>query len=669
VVGSLNGGKYRIVELVSVSSVTVIALQYNIRGFIFSYFYTDKVASRYSFTCYFILNHHFILFIEASRFTTQAIMSKYLVIVTLLFCWTKFAISTTTSITIGGVFNIFDSNGIIANDKLQHLSAFLMAVDEINQNTTILPNIQLNYVIRSAYGDHDSITIINEFTSQGVVGVVNALTTDDESYALNEAANAAELVLFNSDASIDTTQTAKYAYSFETNPAQSYQSTVIRSLYCAAQIKRIIIYATLFDENLQLIQAMNVYSQCDIDIVSTYLFPVTATDFAREINKGIADSVTSVFVFMAEDTAARFIQQAYDLGLVRKGVSMVGSANLKSSSFIGRFADPSVLKGFITFNDFPLYSLYTSAKGVQFFQDFVKLNSSILTCARYADTTGYHYLYRNGSSSSGPCVGLDTSTFSSSPATLTTNLAYTYDSVYALVYALDALVKSSSAITADNLVTKVFDLNFAGASGAVSYSKGDSTLPFNTRGNRVGGLYFMMNNYQIAGNAFYPTLVTSVEHGPLGCVGLPDGFCKSYIFNSVDDTIPNGYPAYALATPPAIIRIGGIFNLYDDHGVANKQQVECLAAFLMAVRDVNNKVDGMFDHILPNSQVKVQTIFGSDFTNLVTKAGALTSDYFGAGVTGVVSALSSDVNLAVNKILTQNNVMQVNSVATEVQQG
>jgi ABC-type branched-subunit amino acid transport system substrate-binding protein len=588
-------------------------------------------------------------------------------IIALILCLTKLATSATTSLTIGGVFNVFDANGNVDLEKLQHLTAFQMAVDEINEDATILPNIQLNYVIRSVYDARDAVEVMREFVDEGAVGVVDAIT-GDASYALNEAANVEGLVLFNSQASSSFIPTAKYAYSFETNPIESYQSTAIRTMFCIQRFKRMIIYATQDDEYMQLVRVLSINSKCTIDIVGTYVFPFTQTDFTREIKEGLDDSVTAVFVFMPEDTAVRFMQQAHDLGLARKGVLLVGSSNLKSSSFIAKVADPTILKGFLTWTDFPLYPLYANAKGIKFVQNFAKLNSSVPTCANYMDDTGYRYLYRNGSASSGACVGLDTSTFTS-PTMLTSNLAYTYDSVYALAHALDTLIKNNLTITADNLVTKVFTLKFAGASGQVSYSKGDPASAYDTRGNRAGGVYYMMYNYQIAGNTFYPVLVLSVELGPRGCVGLPNGYCKSAIFNSVDGTTPNGYPAYALAKPPSIIRIAGIFNLYDSNGVANKEQVECLAAFLMAVHDVNNKAEGTFNQLLPNSQVKVQAVLGSDFTELVSKAGSLNDDYFGAGVTGVVSALSSRVNLAANQVLTNNNIVQVNSVAVDVQQG
>jgi hypothetical protein len=56
-----------------------------------------------------------------------------------------------TDIIVGGIFNHFNSAGQIDNDQLEHLMAFLMAIDEINNDSTFLPGYNINYVIGSGW--------------------------------------------------------------------------------------------------------------------------------------------------------------------------------------------------------------------------------------------------------------------------------------------------------------------------------------------------------------------------------------------------------------------------------------------------------------------------------------------------------------------------------------
>eukprot|EP01041_Mallomonas_annulata_P008621 gene8621-17784_t len=48
------------------------------------------------------------------------------------------------------------------------------------------------------------------------------------------------------------------------------------------------------------------------------------------------------------------------------------------------------------------------------------------------------------------------------------------------------------------------------------------------------------------------------------------------------------------------IRIGGLFPQTDFHGNLDNIGAQYLASFLMAVREINNKTDGIADDLLPN---------------------------------------------------------------------
>ena len=52
-------------------------------------------------------------------------------------------------------------------------------------------------------------------------------------------------------------------------------------------------------------------------------------------------------------------------------------------------------------------------------------------------------------------------------------------------------------------------------------------------------------------------------------------------------------------------KIAGYFKLFDEHGYVDNYMVQRLAAFLMAVREINNKTDGVADDILPDTKLLV----------------------------------------------------------------
>lgn len=68
---------------------------------------------------------------------------------------------------------------------------------------------------------------------------------------------------------------------------------------------------------------------------------------------------------------------------------------------------------------------------------------------------------------------------------------------------------------------------------------------------------------------------------------------------------------------------GGLFSIFDNNGYLDPVQVENLAAFLMAIRELNNKTDGIADDILVNTQIKFQIDYGNSFLNAVESSAAL----------------------------------------------
>jgi ABC-type branched-subunit amino acid transport system substrate-binding protein len=600
----------------------------------------------------------------------------YWILFILIICVRSSALVPST-INLGGIFNIYDANGVADTKAMQHMSAFLLAIDQINKRTDILPNTTINYVIRNAYDLAGADIAVDIMSDQGVPAVISSLSSS-ESYNINVVANANEVVTLNSGRSSEISSTKDFQYSFQTSPLESYQGKLFQRLLCDSSDRnysRVIVYASGDVDNFQIIDSLQNGEKCFVQIVNVYTFPslVASSSFTTAINRGIEDQVTTVYVMMPEDMAAAFISEAYRHGLLRLGVSLICSSNLLTDSFISKLGNPDhELKGMFIVDDFPYFNIRTTQQGNKFLNSFINQSSTLATCGSVVDVTGYRYLYRNGSAASGPCIGLDYSSYQVDPSLISFEIAYTYDSVYAWAYAADSLLKQGASVIGSNLAPALIDLSFRGATGGINYSPGifnpDYHFLFNRHGDRAGGFSFLLYQYHSASNSLNPVSVINADRGVIGCFDLPELTCSDFEFNTADNTPPDGYPPYTQSTLPDILRVAGMFSIYDEN-LARQEQIECLAAFVMAIKEVNNKADGIFDDLLPLTQIKFQVVLGSDYPLLISTANKFYKYQFSYGVRGLVSAINSGISSSINEFFTNLKFFQVNSKSTNVKEG
>jgi ABC-type branched-subunit amino acid transport system substrate-binding protein len=577
-----------------------------------------------------------------------------------------------SSLTIGGFFNIYDANGVANNAALQHLSAFLLAIDQINQLSDLLPNTTINYVIRNAYNLAGATDAMADMVTQGASGIISSLSKE-ESFYVNALSNGNNLLTINTGTIIETSLTATFPHSFQISPLESFQGKLFQNLLCEGSngnFSRTIVYASQDENYMKIYESLNGKELCLVDIVNVYTFPPTTTNFDSAISNGIDDQVSTIYIMMPQDMGALFLQQAYDQGLIRLGVTVIGTANLLDNTFISKFVDPqSTIHGILGVADAPYYNIYGTPAGRDFINGFLTQTSTVSTCGLKTDETGYHYLYRNGSSMSGPCVGLNFTTLTAHPIMIYYDIAYTYDAVYTWAWAMDSLLKQGAAITAAALSTKVEQTQFTGSSGNINFDVNKLAADYGRKRNRVGGFSYMFYQYQSDGNAIFPISAYTLESGLIGCFDVPSLDCREMLFNTADNLPPNGYPPYTFAEPPVYVRVAGVFNLYDKAGKPIKDQVECFAAFLMAINEVNNKIDGIFDELLPASKVVYEVAFGADYLGVLTSVGQMLYGYFGRGLLGAVSALDENFGQSIDEFLANVDMFIAKSKSLDVKQG
>jgi len=138
--------------------------------------------------------------------------------------------------------------------------------------------------------------------------------------------------------------------------------------------------------------------------------------------------------------------------------------------------------------------------------------------------------------------------------------------------------------------------------------------------------------------------------------------CELPIFKTKDNLPAKDYPAYSKTFYPNVIKLGGIFNIFNINGLPDPMQAQCLAAFLLAVKEINADKS-----ILPNTQIVTGVVRGLRLIGSSDAARKLAHTYFGGtGVDIVVSAggdLETDVT---NQIFAQTHIIQVNGLAQSV---
>jgi hypothetical protein len=104
----------------------------------------------------------------------------------------------TNVLPIGGLFAIFneEEEGGIDTDQLEHASAFLLAVDEINKNPDLLPNHELQVVMGTGATSMEiALSSHQMFQMNSFAGAVSALGNEKGGYATKLFAEADSMIV------------------------------------------------------------------------------------------------------------------------------------------------------------------------------------------------------------------------------------------------------------------------------------------------------------------------------------------------------------------------------------------------------------------------------------------------------------------------------------------
>jgi hypothetical protein len=113
----------------------------------------------------------------------------------------------------------------------------------------------------------------------------------------------------------------------------------------------------------------------------------------------------------------------------------------------------------------------------------------------------------------------------------------------------------------------------------------------------------------------------------------------------------------AVAAVPATVNIGGLFSIFDEDGNPDHDAMQLQAAFVLAIGAINNKADGFYDDILPNTQIKFAIRGDRGIYKNVVGANDLLSSVSIDGEVGVHALvnglIANDENAGVVSVLTE----------------
>ncbi|KAK3269364.1 hypothetical protein CYMTET_22193 [Cymbomonas tetramitiformis] len=380
----------------------------------------------------------------------------------------------------------FDSAGA------RRLQAFLMALEEINNSSDILPNTRLSYSLYDSKRDA-GISFFQAIAAQVwgsrvVVGPANSGSSVNSQLVLREYA-IPQISYSSTSASLSVVE--DYPYFMRTCPSDALQ--------VAARER-------------------------GIDILSTQSFPPNADDFSTQIQATLESKALIIMIFCNLDAATHLLEQGYGMGLGGSGYVFLGSDSVTNKQIYDRFTEgvdvPNIMRGFHGFHAYSGYGTYahdafienwttlaptynestglstwafavesgpeTSLFGQNQVRVWVWIHSMRTVtgwCSDAKDDAGA-FLWRRYDVE---CIDESFITYDACAgfipdrADVSGYVAYTYDATYTVAYALHELIEvrgiPEEELNGDEIFSAMKNVSFMGATGLVSFDQetGDRT--------------------------------------------------------------------------------------------------------------------------------------------------------------------------------------------------
>jgi len=497
------------------------------------------------------------------------------------------------------------------------------AVREINNKTDgvadwLLPNTE----IRIAYSDskcdpgvgiQGALHLTRDaFDGQGVHVIVGAGCSGASVTAALVSEGSRVPMISSSSSSPTLSNGRQYPYFLRTAPSDAFGAVAMVNL-----LRSLWNYTTV-----ALVHSTDAYGsgiagafqrrsfEAGLEIRTTQNFVQDATDFSVQ-QRSLLRAGSRVIVLLCQQVdSSRFMRKALDVGIGGDGYLWLGGDTLAESgvweSDAELASDPSlrlkVLRGYYAIGPWSTSALYQSYFARRLRLPPTRGNDGSCSLERDDDGTLLWAQDHDGNASTPLlCAGHDLSVDNPYDA-------FAYDAAFAAAYAIHDLIEAQNRteILGDELLEALIKrVRFEGVTGLVDFHDASSDPDLLYHGDRRVGISYHLFNYVdnaqglVAVGAW--TACSSGDDCSWSEQWEPaEGVRLTY--STADNTKP---PQLA---PPRLtsVRIGLLLPMFgtEESGYAPASWSPRLGAY-QAVREINNKTDGVADWLLPNTEIRI----------------------------------------------------------------
>ena len=448
-----------------------------------------------------------------------------------------------------------------------------MGQKDVYNNPNLFPGTDFKYIVRSAPSTGITLTALavanttrNTFGGLGVDVVLNA-QKDERSETAAPILQDADVIQVGWNPGSKLSHSDVYFTFLRILPCSAYDAKFIaQNIQNQFGWNRIAVFSVSDDINSVdgLVEFTEEAASVGLNIITPVSFSQTATDLSAPIATIAQYEPRVILLMMPPQSTVRFLQQAYKKGLVKEGVTVIGtsySAPSTMMSFFNKTDDvASMMKGFMVFQANVNWT--STAMGKQFISRFQSWPDSIsysLTgkpiCHNDTDDEGwytYHEKPTNFNVSLGyTCGGIQPSKFNA--ANIDPLTGYIYDAMQAVSRGIDFMVRNATSpitkISGRALKRIIVDhVRFEGVTGTVSFSSGRTSMSNYGYGDRIDRIPYLISNFNNAsymktGKPFRTIGYYDADLVYTACNPLNDFSCSKPIFNTMDNTVPSDSPA------------------------------------------------------------------------------------------------------------------------------
>jgi hypothetical protein len=466
------------------------------------------------------------------------------------------------SVRVGGMFSPLSHTASVYVDQAEHLAAFVMAANDINDKTDgILDDLLPNTTFAIAIGIEHSLAtaattavqLTTAFDGQGINGVVSALHNRD-ALVVTQLLNSMNIMIMLSMADTGAfNNIGAYPYVANIRALVSRQGMVMQNMLCLSTTRKIVVFASTEEDYIQMLAQFQDESICQLDILAVISVRADLTDLTYEIAQAVPIGSRYYVNMLPASQNAGLLEQGYAAGLFHDNTVIYTSSH--SIKNITQYFAPDtdvarVMTGvfYVKFN--PTHYLGQIPESTSFTRRWSEQPSRAGTvvngkhvCDTTKDDTG-KYLYQvTTSNNETVCTGLDFSTYKASGSNMKSYTALTYDSTIFLAMAIDFAIRNNldyeDPVALLNIM--IANLTYTGATGPLGLFKGYPEYGYEARGTRSAGTQYKVYN-------FNPYLYNNGSSAFFVKVGTFDGDARTYTACSPIDRVSCFPPIYSAAT-------------------------------------------------------------------------------------------------------------------------